>query len=203
MKIGIFSGTFDPVHAGHIAFCRQALANGLDRVLLLPEAAPRNKRRVSSFEHRVAMLSLATHDEQNLDVELLESPQFSVSETLPELVRRFPDDDLTLLIGSDVVHTFAYRWPGLEELLDKMTLYIGIRGQDTYEEVKECLSSVQAALGVSARYTILPATSNSYADVASSQIRADARSLSRVLPSVAAYIHEHKLYDQLAQEGLS
>lgn len=191
MKTGIFSGAFDPVHAGHMAFCATALSKGLDRIFLLPEERPRGKPHVSSLEHRVAMIKLAIRDSPHLSLLQLESSQFSVSETLPELQRHFPNDNLTLLVGSDVVHTFQYRWPGLEDLFASVSLLIGVRGEDSCEDLDKVMHALQVSLSMPISYEFVTATE--HAAVASSQIRAGAV-VSHVMPAVATYINMHRLY---------
>jgi cytidyltransferase-like protein len=66
-RIGIYSGTFDPVHAGHMAFALQAMQEAkLDRLYFLPERRPRYKQGVEHFAHRVAMLERAILKNQAL-----------------------------------------------------------------------------------------------------------------------------------------
>jgi nicotinate-nucleotide adenylyltransferase len=75
-RIGIYSGTFDPVHSGHISFALQSLkAAKLDKVYFLPERRPRNKQQVEHFGHRVAMLKRAIkpYPEFNVLIELCRS----------------------------------------------------------------------------------------------------------------------------------
>ncbi|HVI69805.1 MAG TPA: adenylyltransferase/cytidyltransferase family protein, partial [Magnetospirillaceae bacterium] len=60
-RVGVFSGTFDPVHRGHLAFALSAQKRAqLDTVVFLPEHSPRGKIAVGSFTHRLEMLRLAT-----------------------------------------------------------------------------------------------------------------------------------------------
>ena len=82
MKIGLFGGTFDPIHRGHIALARAARQQfGLARVLFVPAHIPPHKQKqpLSSFAHRYAMVSLATAGEKVFIPSLLEAP----SEDLP------------------------------------------------------------------------------------------------------------------------
>src|SRR6185295_10705588 len=101
-RIGFFSGTFDPIHKGHIAFALQALeAAELDRVYFMPEAKPRRKEGMTHYGHRVAMLRLALRPHKNLKVLEVPDRQFSVQRTMPRLKTRFKNDQLFLLMGSD------------------------------------------------------------------------------------------------------
>lgn len=193
-RIGIFSGTFDPVHTGHIAFALAAVAEGkLDRVVLLPESEPRGKQHVVPLPQRAAMLRLATGDHPSLDVLELRGRRFNVSDTLPELLQRFPGDSLSLLLGSDVVETFTYRWPGLERLLMAMELLIALRSQQTRTEVVQQLQGLERNYpNVRVRYAFVD-SAHSY--VASSQVRMKTTNASELLsPSVATYIATHQLY---------
>jgi nicotinate-nucleotide adenylyltransferase len=107
VKLGLFGGSFDPIHTGHVLPVREALrALGLDRVLYLPTAHPPHKpRRVMAPPHaRYAMVELALLGEEGLfasPYELtLDRPAYTV-ETLEHFRRQEPEADLHLLIGSD------------------------------------------------------------------------------------------------------
>ena len=188
-RIGIFSGTFDPVHAGHVAFAQAALAAcRLDRVVFAPEANPRAKPQVAPLEHRVAMLELALEGKADLSVLQLESIQFSVQQTLPELRALFPNDELTLLVGSDVVETFAYRWPGLDDLLQAMDLAVGLRTGADQAAVTKQLQAVQA------RFQLVESP---HPHAASEPIRG-AQLLVHAIPAVTAYAERFRLYPTAA-----
>ena len=191
--IGIFAGTFDPVHSGHIAFCQAALrAADLERVVLLPEGSPRGKTRVTSLAHRRAMLELVSAADSRLEVLTLPSKRFSVAETLPQLQQRFAGHPLSLLIGSDVVRTFADRWPDLGALVAEMELIIGLRAGDTPAEMERLLHALQQAFPATPiRYRFI---GSPHARAASSQIRARGVPAPHLTPLVAAYIAAHRLY---------
>ncbi len=123
--VGIYAGTFDPTHNGHIAFCLAALDKGLDRVVLLPERRPRNKPFATDFAHRVAMAQLATSQYGGLDVLQLPDEQFTVQGTLPKLQARF-GSNITLLLGSDVAQNL-HLWQDISQLLDVVGLCVAIR----------------------------------------------------------------------------
>ncbi|HEX4611028.1 MAG TPA: nicotinate (nicotinamide) nucleotide adenylyltransferase [Urbifossiella sp.] len=107
MRIGIFGGTFDPVHMGHLILAEQCRDQaGLDEVWFLPSYHPPHKAAagVSRFEHRCDMLELATAGHPGFRVERIEKelpPPSYTAETLAELRRRRPGDEFTLLMGSD------------------------------------------------------------------------------------------------------
>ena len=77
MKIGLFGGTFDPIHRGHTALAQAAREQfGLNRVLFVPANVPPHKQKqpLSSFAHRYAMVTLATATEKSFIPSLLEAP---------------------------------------------------------------------------------------------------------------------------------
>jgi nicotinate-nucleotide adenylyltransferase len=78
MNIGLFGGTFDPIHRGHLALARAARERyKLGRVLFVPANIPPHKQKqpLSDFAHRYAMIALATGEEKDFLPSLLEAPQ--------------------------------------------------------------------------------------------------------------------------------
>jgi nicotinate-nucleotide adenylyltransferase len=143
-RIGIYSGTFDPVHSGHITFALQSLkAAKLDSVYFLPERRPRNKQQVEHFGHRVAMLKRALKPYPEFKVLELVDINFSVGGTLPKLRQLFLGDELVFLFGSDVVGGLA-SWPHSKELLGSSELVIGLRFQAERSAIHDIVESWQA-----------------------------------------------------------
>lgn len=113
-RVGVLGGTFDPPHLGHVAVAqgvRRAL--GLDRVLLVVANVPWQKAAdqvVTPAEHRYAMVAAAVADEDGLDASRLELDRGGVTytvDTLEQLRRERPGDELFLIIGADVVARLA------------------------------------------------------------------------------------------------
>src|SRR6267154_2356467 len=78
MNIGLFGGTFDPIHRGHLALARAARAGcKLSRILFVPANVPPHKQAqpLSAFAHRHAMIALATAQEKDFVPSLLEAPE--------------------------------------------------------------------------------------------------------------------------------
>lgn len=140
-RIGIYAGTFDPVHVGHIAFALQSLeAAQLDKVYFLPERRPRNKQHVEHFGHRVAMLKQATAPHSQFEVLEMVDVSFSVERTLPKLQQLFAGNQLVFLFGSDIVPSFK-DWPKVDRLLAHHELVIGLRFQHDREEIHRIVES--------------------------------------------------------------
>jgi nicotinate-nucleotide adenylyltransferase len=119
-RIGLFGGTFDPVHCGHVAIAEQAAEElQLDQMLFIPAPDPPHKQRtVATYGQRVAMLELALAGHSRFSVSLLEAelskPSYTV-DTLLELRKRLAGQ-LYFLIGADSLLEL-HLWYKLEELL--------------------------------------------------------------------------------------
>lgn len=124
MKIGIFGGSFDPIHIGHITLVRRALdLLQLDRVVVIPafvspfkvEKPPR-----ASEVDRLQMVKLAFFDQKDVEVSDIEIKKRGVSytiDTIRELKSQYSNtDELFLLLIEDQVSTFP-RWKAYEEIL--------------------------------------------------------------------------------------
>ena len=107
MRIGIFGGTFDPVHMGHLILAEQCRDQAqLDEVRFLPSYRPPHKaeQAVTRFEHRCDMIELATAGHPAFKLDRIEKelpPPSYTANTLAELHRRHPGNEFFLLMGSD------------------------------------------------------------------------------------------------------
>ena len=121
-RIGIFGGTFDPIHVGHLALARSArVAFALDEVRLVPTGESWQKGRVvASPAQRLEMVRLAITDEPTLVADDRETrrsgPSYTI-DTLSELRTELgPEPALVLLLGSDQLHNLP-TWHRWQELL--------------------------------------------------------------------------------------
>ena len=141
-RIGIFSGTFDPVHKGHISFALQAIeAAGLDEVVFVPEPRPRHKQDVTHHSHRIAMIELAIKAYPKVNLLQLPDKQFSVGTSLPRLIKKYPNAQLLMLIGTDVLGHISV-WPNTRQLLKKVGLVIAVRGQKDERQAFQLLANL-------------------------------------------------------------
>jgi nicotinate-nucleotide adenylyltransferase len=113
VSIGVFGGTFDPPHAGHLIVAQDAaLALGLDRILFIPAASPPHKRDavLTAAPVRARMLALAIEGDERFGIDTLELERQGESytvDTLRALHDRHPDVHWTLLMGADQYEEFA------------------------------------------------------------------------------------------------
>lgn len=211
-RLGVFGGTFDPVHLGHLRSVREvADAFGLERVLLIVSARPPHKGGTASAtaEQRLAMLELALAGDDRLvadDRELRrQGPSYTI-DTLEDLQRSRPDAELFLIVGID-----AYReidtWHRSGDLLAVANLVVTSRPGHPLRD--EDLAAPVAARGAT-RYDpaiarhVHTSGHSLYShhirgiDISASEIRDHIR---RGLPverwtgaAVARYIARHRLY---------
>ena len=156
MNIGLFGGTFDPVHRGHIALARAALARcHLHRIYFVPANVPPHKQRRphTPFAHRFAMLALATAHEKAFVPSLLEAPEEAGTQTRRDrrdqpnytidTVRRLkqsfkPSDRLFLLIGMDAFADIA-QWHQAEALFRECEFIVAGRPGYSLADVANAL----------------------------------------------------------------
>lgn len=122
MDIGIYGGTFDPVHMGHVTMLEKVIEKvRLGRVIVLPDRIPPHKQSdgLVSGEHRIKMCGLAFSECPNTEVSDMEikreGKSYSVI-TLRQLHEKFPEDRLHFIMGSDMLLSFE-KWYMYEEIL--------------------------------------------------------------------------------------
>jgi nicotinate-nucleotide adenylyltransferase len=121
MKTGVFGGTFDPVHLGHLVLAEEARARlGLRQVLFVPAGHPWMKdRAITSAPHRLAMLQLAVGDNPAFSLSRLEIDYPGCSytaETLARLSGDMPGERLFFFLGRDALEDLA-RWKDPDRVL--------------------------------------------------------------------------------------
>jgi len=130
MRIGVFGGTFDPIHVGHLVAAVNARhALGLDRVLFVVANEPWQKvgdRPVSPALDRLALVDAALGDVDGLEASRLEidrgGPSYTV-DTIEELRRLEPTADLYLIVGADVIAGLA-TWERLDDVRRETTMVV-------------------------------------------------------------------------------
>jgi nicotinate-nucleotide adenylyltransferase len=197
-RVGIFSGTFDPIHAGHVAFALKALERfGLDKVVFIPEAVPRRKEGVTHYAHRVAMIKLALIPHNKLSILELPDKQFSVQKTLPRLRKIYANDELYMLMGSDMVDLIiskeaSKQWPGIGQLLSTIKIIVAVREKRITEEHRHKIDLLQPG----ARILASTKPHASSADIR--QALLSGKKHKDVLPSIQNYISNNWLYTSVA-----
>jgi len=129
-RVGIFGGTFDPVHVGHLVAAVNAKHTvGLDRVVLMVANVPWQKsgtRAVSTAADRLALVEAAVGGVPGLEagqMEIERGGESFTADTLAQWHDECPDDDLFLIIGWDVAGSLA-TWERLDEIRDLASLVV-------------------------------------------------------------------------------
>jgi nicotinate-nucleotide adenylyltransferase len=205
MRIGVFGGSFDPVHFGHLILaeqCREQAA--LDEVWFIPAARPPHKLTapVSPFEHRVAMLRLALEGQSGFRVDTLEGnrpgPSYT-ADTLDELNKLHPGNDWYYLLGSDSVPDLP-TWHEPQRVIARAGLVVIERHGSIMPESAEVAKSLRIAPD-DFRMQVIDAP---LIDLASRDIRqrsAVGRSIRFMVPQlVEFYIQKQHLYSSSKQQ---
>lgn len=184
MRIGVFSGTFDPVHNGHIGFAEEAREQlGLDIVVFMPEKSPRRKQYVKPIEKRTEMLEIALADKQWASVHHAETDNHTVEETMEELRQEYDkSDQFYLLMGVDV-YEHLHEWPNCGYLLETTKIILGLRTEDDGE------LALELADDIGDKPTMIV---SSNPGLSSSDVRDGSHD--GVPRAVADYIEENELY---------
>jgi nicotinate-nucleotide adenylyltransferase len=200
MRVGIFGGTFDPVHYGHLIVAEQAREQAeLDQVWFVPSARPPHKldAPITPFDRRADMLTLAiAGQEDKFRVESLEKdrpgPSFT-ADTLDALHATHPQNDWFLILGADSVRDLP-TWHDPLRVIDRATIIAA--GRPGYSNWSA--AELAAALTIDTRRVRLKTVDIPLIDIASRDLRrrtAERRSLLFQVPhAVVVYIQEKKLY---------
>jgi nicotinate-nucleotide adenylyltransferase len=189
-RIGLFGGSFDPVHAAHLALARRALADlGLDELRWIPAGQPWQKARaLTATVHREAMLRLAIAGEPRFVLErcelMREGPSYTI-DTVRELQAAAPGASWFLVIGQDQ-YAGLHTWHRFDELLQRVTLAVALRPG----AAAEADARVRA---VPMQRITLPPMPVSATDIRG-RVAAGEAIADLVPPAVADYIDRHRLY---------
>ena len=210
MRVAIYGGSFDPVHIGHLWVaqnCAEKLQ--LDQVIFIPAATSPLKPHgpVASNDDRLMMLRLALGGMQSAsdgvallvdDRELRRGGKSYTIDTIEEIKRQRPDDELFLLVGSDAFASIG-QWHRPKELLTVVTPVVFRRGGDPPIDwnVLENLVSASRKKEIQAASVSIPMIEVSSGDIR--QRVTQGRSIRfLVSPSVAALIRANSLYQAVA-----
>ena len=201
-RIGIYGGTFNPPHVGHIQAAKQAAVSlDLSKLLLIPDRIAPHKvlpENSPSPEQRLEMLRIAVKDSPALEVSDMELRREGVSytwETVAALKEQFPESELVLLMGTDMFLSFhTWRYP--ERITEKASLGVFYRGDKGEIAAIEAQKAQIEASGVTV-YLV----KNEITPISSTQLR-------RLLAfgcedvflneGVGGYIRNNGLYDTAA-----
>ncbi|MFC4766285.1 nicotinate-nucleotide adenylyltransferase [Effusibacillus consociatus] len=202
MKIGLFGGTFDPVHIGHLVAARLAKeALKLDRVIFIPAGVPPHKNGfgLTPAAKRLQMAVLAVGYEPDFQVsdwELQqEGPSYTV-DTLEHFASQFPDDELYFIMGADMLCDLP-NWQSPTRILELASLIGMTRPGFAMDECRSTLRRVFPRSEERIHYVEMPGL-----EISSTWLRErlrERKSVDYLIPErVIRFIEENGLYDRRA-----
>lgn len=142
MKIGLYFGSFNPIHVGHLVIANYMVTHtDLDQVwfVVSPHNPLKDKQSLLKDYHRLALVKEAIDDNEKLrasDIEFaLEQPSYTVK-TLEVLKEKYPSYQFSLLMGEDNLRTF-HKWFNYQHILNNYSIYIYPRVANSSEEVTQ------------------------------------------------------------------
>ncbi len=200
MKLGLFGGTFDPVHNAHLFVAEAARVElGLERMIFLPTRGSHYRSGpIASIEQRLAMLrgALAPNpyfaiDESDLD----EAATGYTADLMPRLRERYRDDELTFVVGGDSLVDSP--WQRFDSVLEHLVLFaVAPRAERDPDRFDRLLETLEPAQRAKLRVLDLPALNGS-ATLVRAQLARGASVRYLVPDAVDRYITEHGVYRSL------
>ncbi len=197
MRLGIYGGTFNPIHIGHVHLIKGFIQNlALDKVLIIPTGMPPHKEanQLATAEQRIAMCELAVQGIPQAEISRIETNRSGKSytvQTLTLLKKQYPTAELFLLMGEDMFLTVE-KWFQAKSVFSLCTIAAAPRSH----AVKQILAHkifLEQKFGAAVTVEQIP-----YQEVSSTQVRVRAaagESLDGLVPPlVAAYIKEQQIY---------
>ncbi len=129
MKVGLFFGSFNPIHVGHLILANYMLEfTELERIwfVISPHNPLKEKKTLLADNHRLQMVRLAIGDHTKMKASNIEfklpQPSYTVN-TLAHLADKFPDHSFSLIMGEDNLNSF-HKWKNFEFILEQYKIYV-------------------------------------------------------------------------------
>ncbi len=178
MRIGVFVGSFNPVHEGHIKVANYLLEHDyVDKILILPTPNYWDKQDLIPVRHRYKMLKYYETDKIIIDNQHNNYPY--TYQVLRSLKKDY-DDDLYLIIGADNLERF-HEWRNYEEIIQNKIIVLNRNNIDINKYLKNYNKE-----------QFIPITDFPFIDVSSTEIRNG--KFEHLKPEVIEYIKKHNLY---------
>ena len=146
MNIGLYFGTFDPIHRGHINIVNFLIDNSLvEKVwfVVTPESPDKSSNNLTDFIHRYEMVKIEVKNNNSLlasDVELkLEKPNYTIN-SLRYISSAFPNNNFSLIMGEDNLINFK-KWKNYKEIMNNFKIYVYPRKTRLKRDIKLLISN--------------------------------------------------------------
>ena len=158
MKIAIYGGTFNPPHRGHVESLQAVYEQAKpDRVLVIPASIPPHKELAAGSpdaEKRLELTRLAFKElpyAEVTDMELTRTGKSYTSDTVAELLRKYPDAELMLAMGTDMFLSFE-TWHEYRYLIDNVTMLVFARREGEDEKIFKYGEYLESKYGAKINY---------------------------------------------------
>lgn len=179
MKLGIFVGSFNPVHEGHIKVAKYLIKNKyVDKVFLLATPNYWNKQDLIDLKDRVAMLRY--YETNNLIVDDIHNKDPYTYQVLRNLKKDYPNDELYLIMGADNIINLD-KWKNIKEILTYKIIVVNRNNIDINKYLERFPKD---------QFIIIPSFPN--IEISSTEIRKG--NYKYLKKEVKEYINNHKLY---------
>ena len=198
MKIGVYGGSFDPIHVGHVFLAEQILKDAdLDKILFVPAKAQYFKsHHFASFKERCEMVLEAIKDNKKFELCVYNNHGNTTTyDTMEYLSQKYPDDEFYFIIGTDELESLE-TWDKIDKIHEYCSFIVGVRkeaNQDVgYFKRKMIIVSINTGLD------ILYCDNIKTKEASSTEARNllfSGKSCGDILdPAVELYIKKNKLY---------
>lgn len=202
-KIGLFGGTFDPIHNLHLRIAKTAKSElELDEVIFIPTGNPPHKdnNRVSDFVHRSNMVKIAIADIPEFSISEIENNEIYkksfTSDTLDALSSLYKEDLLYFIVGSDSLFDIE-SWKNPQNIFEKAIIVVFNRPNISAEkELMERIAYLKKKYDARIEYVKIIEEALSSTQIRNDLIDGELDFPGIILPEVEAYIKEHRLYDR-------
>lgn len=150
MNIGIYAGTFDPIHDGHLEFAQAATTQaGLERVIIVAEKEPYRKKPHASWDHRQAMIERATENSELVDHDYQFASQLAHQHTMMDMIAQANkhygnDNEFWFLVGSDIFEHIG-EWKDVVHTQEYGGFVIAMKNDHTKRWLEDKIEKLEAS----------------------------------------------------------
>jgi nicotinate-nucleotide adenylyltransferase len=204
-NIGIFGGTFNPIHVGHLIVAQEvADSMELDKIIFIPTGDPphKNKQELAVAEHRYEMVRLAIKGNEKFDlsdIEIKRSGKTYTFDTLVELNKKYKDHNFYFIIGFDTLKDID-SWKKIDEVF-KISKFIVVNRGNLRSEMEDEINDKKLKYEADIKLVTIPDIQISSTDIRK-KIKSGKSIKYLVLDDVYNYIMKNKLYRGEQNEGL-
>lgn len=198
MRIGIYAGTFDPIHDGHVEFAQAALKLGnLEKIIVVAEKEPYRKQPFASWDHRQAMIERATEELEDVDHNYNFANQLAKKHTLKDMLavakKHYGDNIETwFLVGSDIFEHF-HKWEDVVDSKQYGGFLVALKNDQNEDWLKEKISNLSTQ-NKHIHAIVIP-HSRPYASSSNIRIAIKSKQVpNNLAKNVYKYVKAHQLY---------